>query len=234
MPRVHFWFAVLVAFWDSSRLWWRRGMMRRRRRRRAGRPSQRRRTRPWPRRSRAERSRRGRKHSPTRTNSRRSPKGISQKYRPRRQPAGKPVSFIRDVAPILVENCIACHNPRKSESKYVMTTFTQLAKGGQQGEGITLEPGKPDESNLVELIRPDGKPRMPYKQDPLPAGEDRHDRAMGRRGGQVRRRLARRGLDRRAAQEPAGHDSGGLSRDRADHGAGIQPRRLDDRRIRLS
>ena len=81
----------------------------------------------------------------------------------------KPVSFIQDVAPILVENCIACHNPRKSESKYVMTTFTQLAKGGQQGEGITLEPGKPDESNLVELIRPDGKPRMPYKLDPLPA-----------------------------------------------------------------
>jgi dipeptidyl aminopeptidase/acylaminoacyl peptidase len=81
----------------------------------------------------------------------------------------KPVSFIRDVAPILVENCIACHNPRKSESKYVMTTFAQLAKGGQQGEGITLEPGKPDESNLVEVIRPDGQPRMPYKQDPLPA-----------------------------------------------------------------
>ena len=81
----------------------------------------------------------------------------------------KPVSFMRDVAPILVENCIACHNPRKSESKYVMTTFAQLAKGGQQGEGITLAPGKPEESYLVELIRPGGQPRMPYKQDPLPA-----------------------------------------------------------------
>jgi WD40 repeat protein len=80
----------------------------------------------------------------------------------------KPVSFMRDVAPIFVENCIACHNPRKSESKYVMTTFAQLAKGGQQGEGITLEPGEPDESRLVELIRLDGQPRMPYKQDPLP------------------------------------------------------------------
>ncbi len=80
---------------------------------------------------------------------------------------GGSISFIRDVAPILVENCIACHNPRKSESKYVMTNFTQLAKGGQQGEGITLEPGKPDESNLVEVIGPEGKPRMPYKQDPL-------------------------------------------------------------------
>ncbi len=108
---------------------------------------------------------------------------------------GKPVSFMRDVAPILVENCIACHNPRKSESKYVMTTFAQLAKGGQQGEGITLEPGEPDESHLVELIRPDGKPRMPYKQDPLPQGKDRDHRALGRRRGQVRRQLARRGLD---------------------------------------
>ncbi len=83
----------------------------------------------------------------------------------------KSVSFMRDVAPILVENCIACHNPRKSESKYVMTTFTQLAKGGQQGEGITLEPGKPEESNFVELIQPDSDPRMPYKQDPLPPGK---------------------------------------------------------------
>jgi WD40 repeat protein len=81
---------------------------------------------------------------------------------------GKPVSFMQDVAPIMVENCIACHNPRKSESKYVMTTFAQLAKGGQQGEGITLEPGKPDESRFVELIRLDGNPRMPFKQDPLP------------------------------------------------------------------
>jgi dipeptidyl aminopeptidase/acylaminoacyl peptidase len=79
----------------------------------------------------------------------------------------EPVSFIKDVAPILVQNCTACHNPKKSESKYVMTTFAQLAKGGQQGEGVTLEPGDPDASLFVELIRPGGEPRMPYKQDPL-------------------------------------------------------------------
>jgi WD40 repeat protein len=78
-----------------------------------------------------------------------------------------PVSFLKDVAPILVQNCIACHNPKKSESKYVMTTFGQFAKGGQQGEGVTLEPGDPEASLLVELIRPGGEPRMPYKQDPL-------------------------------------------------------------------
>src|SRR5690348_5535813 len=57
--------------------------------------------------------------------------------------ADKPVSFLKDLAPVLVQNCIACHNPKKSESKYVMTTFAQLAKGGQQGEDVTLEPGDP-------------------------------------------------------------------------------------------
>lgn len=93
------------------------------------------------------------------------------------KPAAKPavaaskktVSFLHEVAPILVENCIACHNPRKSESKYVMTTFEQLAKGGRQGEGMTLAPGKPDESYFIETIRPDANPRMPYKLDPLPS-----------------------------------------------------------------
>jgi len=90
---------------------------------------------------------------------------------PEAAPAEKPVSFMADVAPILVRNCIACHNPKKPESKYVMTSFAKLAKGGKVGEDITLEPGKPDESYLVELIRPEGEPRMPYKQDPLPAEE---------------------------------------------------------------
>src|SRR3954452_3957287 len=82
-----------------------------------------------------------------------------------------PVGFLKDIAPILARNCIACHNPKKSEGKYVMTSFAQLAKGGQQGEGVTLEPGKPDESYFVELIRPDGSPRMPFKQEPLPREE---------------------------------------------------------------
>jgi WD40 repeat protein len=78
------------------------------------------------------------------------------------------VSFMKDVAPILVQNCIACHNGRKSESKYVMTSFAALTKGGQQVQEETVVGGDPDSSHLVELIRADGEPRMPYKQDPLP------------------------------------------------------------------
>lgn len=80
----------------------------------------------------------------------------------------KPTSFMKDVAPILVRNCIACHNARKAESKYNMVNFAALAKGGAQGEDITLEAGMPEDSRFVELLHADAKPRMPYKQDPLP------------------------------------------------------------------
>jgi WD40 repeat protein len=78
---------------------------------------------------------------------------------------------MRDVAPVLVRNCIACHNPKKSESKYVMTTFQQLAKGGKQGEGITLVPGKPEDCYFLDVLQADAEPRMPYKLDPLAAEE---------------------------------------------------------------
>jgi WD40 repeat protein len=86
----------------------------------------------------------------------------------RAQDEAKPASFLGDVAPIFVENCIACHNGRKSESKYNMVTFATLAKGGANGEGITLIPGDAEGSYLVELLAHDAQPRMPYKLDPLP------------------------------------------------------------------
>ena len=83
-------------------------------------------------------------------------------------PNPAPVSFLKDLAPVLVQNCIACHNAKKSEGKYVMTTFAQLAKGGKAGQGVNLAAGDPDASYFVELCRLDGEPRMPWKMDPLP------------------------------------------------------------------
>jgi mono/diheme cytochrome c family protein len=84
------------------------------------------------------------------------------------RPASAPVSFLKEIAPILARRCTLCHNARRAEGRYDLTTFASLAKGGERGEGITLEPGDPDASFLVELIRPGGQPRMPYKLDPLP------------------------------------------------------------------
>jgi hypothetical protein len=73
--------------------------------------------------------------------------------------ADKPVSFIGDVAPILKENCFACHDAKKRSGKYDMTTIEKLLAGGSDGEPIV--PGKPDDSEFHGLIVTKDERRMP-------------------------------------------------------------------------
>src|SRR4051812_34085516 len=77
----------------------------------------------------------------------------------------KPVSFINDVAPILKENCFACHDAKKRSGKYDMTTFEKLMTGGAGGEGIT--PGKHADSEMFTLITSEKERRMPPRKDNL-------------------------------------------------------------------
>ncbi|MDW8244451.1 MAG: c-type cytochrome domain-containing protein, partial [Thermogemmata sp.] len=71
----------------------------------------------------------------------------------------EPVSFIRDVAPILKENCFACHDAKKKSGKYDMTTYEKLLAGGVNGEAVI--PGKPEESELYTLMVSQDERRMP-------------------------------------------------------------------------
>jgi hypothetical protein len=72
---------------------------------------------------------------------------------------GKPVSFVNDVAPILKENCFACHDAKKKSGKYDMTTFEKILAGGANGE--PLVPGKPEQSEFHTLIVTTEQRRMP-------------------------------------------------------------------------
>lgn len=81
--------------------------------------------------------------------------------------APRPVSFRDQVAPILVKSCLGCHHAKKEEGGLNMTTFASLKKGGKSGGTLILEPGDPESSQLIELIRPGAEPRMPYKQPAL-------------------------------------------------------------------
>src|SRR5262245_47194974 len=65
-------------------------------------------------------------------------------------PADRPVSFINDVAPILKENCFACHDSKKRSGKLDMTSYEKFRTGGSSDDPIV--PGKPDESELHDLI----------------------------------------------------------------------------------
>jgi WD40 repeat protein len=64
-------------------------------------------------------------------------------------------------APILKENCFACHDSKKKKGKLDMTTFERLAKGGDRGE--TFTPDKPEESNLYNFMAGLDEPSMPPK-----------------------------------------------------------------------
>jgi WD40 repeat protein len=78
------------------------------------------------------------------------------------------VSFIKDVAPILKENCFACHDAKKKKGKLDMTTYENLRKGGTQDDPI--EPGKSKSSTLYDVLVTKGPNRMPPKDlgDALP------------------------------------------------------------------
>jgi len=77
-----------------------------------------------------------------------------------------PVSFYKQIRPILQAECHGCHQPAKAKGDYIMTEFSSLIKGGEDGHAIV--PGKPEESNVMKLITPQkGKVEMPQKADPL-------------------------------------------------------------------
>jgi WD40 repeat protein len=83
-------------------------------------------------------------------------------------PSKAPASFINQVAPILKENCFACHDSKKRKGKLDMTTYESLRKGGDKDDPIT--PGKPEESLMYQFISATTASRMPPKDsgDGLP------------------------------------------------------------------
>ena len=80
------------------------------------------------------------------------------------------VRFREQVAPILVQRCLACHGPRKASAHFRLDTFARLMADSDAGKSI--EPGKPEESLFLDLIaQADPAGRMPKDADPLPKAE---------------------------------------------------------------
>lgn len=81
----------------------------------------------------------------------------------------EPVSFKKEIAPILLGNCLACHGPKKAEGAFRIDSFERLSKAGDSGlapiTGAAL-----DMSELYRrLISEDPDERMPLEGEPLPA-----------------------------------------------------------------
>jgi hypothetical protein len=73
--------------------------------------------------------------------------------------AAKPVSFSKDIQPILQNSCWKCHGAAIQLSKLDLRTREAALKGGDHGP--SLVPGKAEESRLFRLVSGLEKPAMP-------------------------------------------------------------------------
>ncbi|MDV6031536.1 MAG: hypothetical protein F9B45_15870 [Phycisphaera sp. RhM] len=78
-----------------------------------------------------------------------------------------PVSFRSDIAPILLECCLACHGPKKAEGGYRVDTYDELIKAGDSGElPIAASPDQVSEL-LRRITCDDESEQMPADSEPL-------------------------------------------------------------------
>ena len=89
------------------------------------------------------------------------------------------VSFSMDVSPVLMDQCLPCHDPDSSfpvgvtETGYSIMTYADVRRGGTtSGSDIVVE-GDPCSSDLVEKIgaAPTYGSRMPLRRSPLSIAE---------------------------------------------------------------
>jgi hypothetical protein len=82
--------------------------------------------------------------------------------------AEMPVSYYKDVVPILKRSCTGCHHPGKLKGELDLTTHVAFAKGGKHG--AAFKAGNPKDSSVIEEISGD-EPSMPKEGDPLTKAE---------------------------------------------------------------
>jgi hypothetical protein len=63
------------------------------------------------------------------------------------------LTYTKDIAPIVKKYCLSCHgSDTENPSDLYMDDYATMMKGGKHG--VTVIPGKPDESNLYLKLTP--------------------------------------------------------------------------------
>jgi WD40 repeat protein len=71
----------------------------------------------------------------------------------------EPVSYDKDIEPIFYKRCVTCHSGAVKESRFDLSSYDLMIKGGKRGSSII--PGKGDSSLLYKSIARTHKPFMP-------------------------------------------------------------------------
>lgn len=81
--------------------------------------------------------------------------------------ADEAVSFRRDVAPILLDHCVACHNAKQAEGGYRLDTFAELTKAGDSDVDPLVSHEEQQAELLQRLTTDDEFERMPAESPAL-------------------------------------------------------------------
>src|ERR1017187_10421131 len=65
-------------------------------------------------------------------------------------PASVQIDFVRDIKPILTNNCYKCHSGEKPKSHFLLTSRESALKGGTQG--VDIIPGQSAKSPLIHYV----------------------------------------------------------------------------------
>ena len=82
--------------------------------------------------------------------------------------SGAPVSYHKQVWPLLQAKCQGCHQPASAGGKLIVTTFAAFKKGGEHG--VAFQAGKPESSSVLDYLS-GKKTLMPKGGPPLSASE---------------------------------------------------------------
>jgi len=85
--------------------------------------------------------------------------------------AQEAVSFKADIAPILINNCLACHGPKKAEGGYRVDTYERFLREGDSGAAAITGGDHDDSESLRRIKSEDEFERMPLEGEPLSANE---------------------------------------------------------------
>jgi len=80
--------------------------------------------------------------------------------------AQEPVSFHRQIRPILARQCLGCHQGASGQAGLSLATVKEIVTGGRKGPALAV--GAPEKSILISYLTGESKPQMPFGGKPLP------------------------------------------------------------------
>ncbi|MBX3440844.1 MAG: hypothetical protein KF774_00455 [Planctomyces sp.] len=74
------------------------------------------------------------------------------------------------IAPLLTRYCAGCHNTDDAEGKLSVSSFDELAAGGERGPAIL--PGDAGSSRLIRVLTGEAEPKMPPEGEAAPTADE--------------------------------------------------------------